>query len=125
MTRDQIARALVDHCRNGTEREGLDTLYDANAVSVEAVANPQTGSAETVGLAAIHGKHEWWAANFEVHGGEVDGPFPHGDNRFAVMFKMDATEKASGTRFTMTEVGVYTVKDGKIVREEFFYASGG
>jgi len=36
-----------------------------------------------------------------------------------VQFDLDATEKASGKRMPMSEVGVYKVKDGKVAREEF------
>ena len=31
------------------------------------------------------------------------------------------TAKSSGNRMAMDELAVYQVKDGKIVREEFFY----
>ena len=34
---------------------------------------------------------------------------------------MDVTPKMTGQRVSMVEVGVYTVEDGKIVREEFYY----
>jgi ketosteroid isomerase-like protein len=37
---------------------------------------------------------------------------------------MDVTNKESGQRVQMREVGIYQVKDGKIVREEFAYALG-
>jgi hypothetical protein len=37
---------------------------------------------------------------------------------------MDVTFKGSGQRMQLDEVGLYTVKDGRIVREEFFYAMG-
>ena len=50
------------------------------------------------------------------------GPFPHGNDRFCVMFDYDVTNKPSGQRFQMEEVGLYTVADGKISKEEFFYA---
>ena len=39
-----------------------------------------------------------------------------------VGFKMDVTPKG-GARHTMDEVGLYTVKDGRIVEERFFYGS--
>ncbi len=38
---------------------------------------------------------------------------------FAVQFDVDVTDKASKKRMQMSEVGIYTVKDGKISREEF------
>ena len=51
----------------------------------------------------------------------VSDPMLHGPDRFAVIFELDATMKATGTREAMKEVALYTVKGGKIVREEFFY----
>ncbi|HXY40000.1 MAG TPA: nuclear transport factor 2 family protein, partial [Vicinamibacteria bacterium] len=69
---------------------------------------------------------EWWTSNNEVHEAKVKGPFPNGD-RFAVIFDYEITPKAgpyAGKRTRMEEVGVYTVEDGKIVREEFYYPTG-
>ena len=37
-------------------------------------------------------------------------------------FKIDVTYKPESKRFTMEEIAVYKVADGKIVYEEFFYA---
>jgi hypothetical protein len=57
----------------------------------------------------------------------VTGPFPH-DDRFIVYMKMDVTSKGgpyAGKRNTFEEAGLYTVKDGKIVQEEFFYQMPG
>ena len=56
----------------------------------------------------------------QIHGVQVEGPYVNGD-QFVVRFKMDLTPKATGERRTMDEVGLYTVKDGKIVEERFFY----
>lgn len=118
-TADQLATL----CREERTIEGLDTLYDPDAVSVEAMAGPGSDSRETVGVPAIKAKHEWWTSNMEVHSSSLEGPFPHGDDRFAIIFDFDATEKATGTRMKMREVAVYTINPaGKIVREEFFYA---
>ena len=44
-----------------------------------------------------------------------------GEDRFALIFDMDVTNRETGQRMQMREVGLYTVADGKIVREEFFY----
>jgi hypothetical protein len=83
-------------------------------VSVEAVAMPGVQQ-EIKGLAAVEGKGEWWLANHEIHSASVTGPWPHGE-RF-----VDVTNKPSGKRMKVDEVGLYTVRNGKIVREEFFY----
>ncbi len=116
-----IADALVAHCRNGTEAEGLATLYAPDAVSVEAMPMPGTDSAEAHGVDAIKAKHAWWESAMETHSATTSDAFLHGDDRFAVIFEVDATTRATGERQAMKEVGVYTVKDGKIVREEFYY----
>ena len=118
----EIGRKLVALCGQGKNAEALDTLFAADVVSVEAVAMPGMQQ-EAKGLAAVRGKGEWWVANHEIHSASVTGPWPHGD-RFVVGFQYDVTNKPSGKRMKMDEVGLYTVRDGKIVREEFFYDMG-
>jgi hypothetical protein len=116
------AEKLLAHCRADTTIEGLDSLYDPDAVSVEAAAMPNSGSRETRGVAAIKGKHAWWEKAMEVHNQKVEGPYPHGEDRFAVIFGFDATNRETGDRIQMQEVAVYTCDEaGRIVREEFFY----
>ncbi|HEY6089145.1 MAG TPA: nuclear transport factor 2 family protein, partial [Gemmatimonadaceae bacterium] len=58
--------------------------------------------------------------NNEVHSAAADGPFV-GEGKFAVHFNYETTFKPTGKRQRMEEVALYTVKDGKIVREQFFY----
>ncbi len=106
----------------GQFMDAIKTLYADDVVSVEAMAPPTGGDREMKGLEAVIGKSQWWEANHEVHSANVSGPLVAG-NHFAVTFKMDVTSKPmGGARFTMEEVAVYTVKDGKITREEFFYS---
>ncbi len=47
----------------------------------------------TKGKAAVQAKLNFWAENTEVHSFEAEGPFPHGDDKFAVIFRIDATMK--------------------------------
>lgn len=116
-----VGKALMGHIQANTTKAGIDELYAADAVSVEAAE--MNGPAETKGADGIKGKHDWWEANFEVHDASAKGPWPHGDNKFAMVFAMDVTHKESGERSQMEEVGVYTVENGKITREEFFYST--
>ena len=51
----------------------------------------------------------------------IEGPYVNGD-QFIVRFKMDLTPKG-GQRITMDEVGLYTLKDGLIAEEQFFYGA--
>ncbi len=120
-----VGKKLVEMCKAGKHKEAIDKLYDQKIVSIEAAA-PPGGAQRTDGMEAIKGKNTWWEQNHEVHSSQVDGPFPHGD-RFIVRFKYDVTAKAgpmAGKRFTMDEAGLYTVKNGKVVQEEFFYSMG-
>ena len=117
------ANALVGHCRAGTERQGLEELYAPTAVSIEAAEmNPEMGRI-TEGRDAISAKHDWWDDSTEVHSFTADGPYLHEADRFGVIFEADVTMKASGERWQMKEIGIYTVADGKIVREEFYFTT--
>ena len=44
--------------------------------------------------------------------------------RFAVRFVFEVTNKPSNRRSTIEEIGVFTIENGKILREEFFYNAG-
>jgi ketosteroid isomerase-like protein len=115
----QVAQELVALCRAGRNLDAVNKLYSPKIVSTEPVGSPEM-PAEMSGIDAIRGKHEWWEANNEVHSIEANGPFL-GQDQFAVQFIWDATFKPTGRRQRMTEMALYTVKDGKIVREQFFY----
>jgi hypothetical protein len=119
MTLNQIAADLVAGVREGRARENLDRLYAPDAVSVEAL--DMGGGREAAGLDAIRAKHDWWEGNMEMLGGDVEGPFPFPPDRFAVYYTMKTRNRATGEVGEGAEVGVYHVRDGRIVREEFFY----
>jgi hypothetical protein len=119
MTTQDVANKLVELCSQGKFDEAIGALYGDDIVSVEAGAPPGQ-SRESKGIAAVKGKAEWWAANHEVHGCVVEGPLVAGSH-FSATFKLDCTFKPQNRRFTMGEVAVYKVADGKIVYEEFFY----
>jgi hypothetical protein len=122
----EIARQLVALCKESKFTEAIDKLYAPNVVSIEAMSGPNMES-RVEGIDAIRKKTEWWLQNHEMHSTKVEGPWPHGD-RFIVRFIMDITAKSgpmAGQRMTFDEAGLYTVKDGKVVHEEFFYHMGG
>src|ERR1700733_5175452 len=120
MTTQEVAAKLVELCSQGKFQEAVAELYSDDIVSMEAGAPPGQ-SRESKGIAAIKAKGEWWAANHEVHSSVVEGPLVAGSH-FAVTFKMDITFKPQSKRFSMEEIAVYKVTDGKVVYEEFFYA---
>jgi hypothetical protein len=114
-----IGQELVSLCRAGKNLEAIDRFYSPQIVSIEPEGGPDM-PAEQKGLDAIRGKNVWWQENHEIHSVQVDGPFVAPD-QFAVHGKYDVTFKPSGQRFTMEEMALYSVKNGKIIREQFFY----
>ena len=122
----EIGKKLVELCKQGKFEEAVSTYYSPDVVSVEA-QGPPGKPLEMKGIDAVKGKGKWWVENHEIHKSEVSGPWPHGD-RFIIRFDIEITPKEGpmkGKRFTMSEAGLYTVKGGKVVHEEFFYNMGG
>ena len=117
MNTEEIAKKVVELVRKQAWYEALDTLYDDNVVSVEA-SSAGGGSPETRGKEAVRGKIDWWVNAMEIHSFDASDPFV-GHDRFVVQYDADVTDKNSKQRRKLSEVGVYTVKDGKIIREEF------
>ena len=124
MSAKEIGNKLVAFCKEGKNLESINTLYAENVVAVEASAPPTGGSRVTEGIEGVRAKNVWWSENHEVHSAEVQGPWPHGEDKFAVRFSYDITNKPSGMRMKMDEIGVFTVEENKVVREEFFYDMG-
>ena len=121
-TLTETATKLVEYCRTGQERKGLDELYAPDCTSAEALDIGGEIPRVVEGVEAIRAKHDWWEANNEVHSTTAEGPYMHGDDQFSVVFGMDVTDKSTGERTQMREVGHYTVDaDGRITSEAFHY----
>ena len=116
MTTQEIAGDLVALCKQGKFEEAGEKYWADDVLSVEFGGdNP-----EARGKTAVKAKGEGFMNSHEIHGVEVEGPYVNGD-QFVVGFKMDMTAKETGQRHAMAETALYTVKDGKIVEERFFY----
>jgi len=120
MTTMDIGKELAALCRQGKNQEAIDRFYSPTIESVEPCAMPGMDQIQT-GISAIKKKNQWWVDHHEIHGGTVDGPYPHGD-RFILHFKYDVTPKHTGKRMALDETGLYTVQHDKVVKEEFFYS---
>ena len=113
-TTEEVAKKVVELVRKQAWYEALDSLYDDNIVSVEA----DPGAPETRSKQGVRGKVDWWLNAFEVHTFDASEPFVARD-RFVVQYDAEVSDKKTKERRKLSEVGVYTVKNGKIVREEF------
>ncbi len=119
MNTQQVANRLVEMCRQGQNMEALEELYADNVVSKEMPGMP---GEVTSGIKAVFKKSEDWFNNVqEFHGGDISDPQVAG-NHFSCTMDFDVTFKDRG-RTQMQEVCVYEVNDGKIVSEQFFYAT--
>jgi ketosteroid isomerase-like protein len=116
MSTADIAKEFTAALKAG-KFEDAERLWSDDVVSIEAMEGPMK---EAKGRAAVHAKGEWWTNNHEVHQFEVSGPFMNGE-QIALRFTIDVTPKETGQRTKMDEVGLYTVRGGKIVEERFFY----
>jgi hypothetical protein len=123
MNTEEVAKRVVELVRKQAWYEALDALYDKDVVSVEAMGMSGE-SPETRGKEGVRGKIDWWVNAMEVHSFDASEPFVAHD-RFVVQYDADVTDKQSKQRRQMSEVGVYMVKNGKIVREEFLPRAGG
>src|SRR4029077_7837004 len=122
MSTQEVAEKVVELVRQQAWYKALDTLYDKDIVSVEASASGGE-SAEKRGIDQVRGKIDWWLNAMEVHSFTAKGPFVAHD-RIVLHNDADVKEKNSKKLFHLSAVGVYTVKNGKIVREEFLPFSG-
>jgi ketosteroid isomerase-like protein len=121
MNTEQVAKRLVELCRKGEYEKAQKELYADDAISVEMEGAKGLGNAK--GLPAIFEKDRQFNAMLEaVHGSSDSDPVVAG-NWFSVAMTLDATMKGRG-RVNMQEICVYQVRDGKIVREQFFYDVG-
>jgi hypothetical protein len=107
MSLKTIASQFVELCRQGKNFDVMRTMYAPNIVSVEGDGK------ETAGQSPVIKKSEDWVADKTFNGATPD--------QFTVYFTLDVTPKSTGRRITLEEVGVYTVKNDQITREQFFY----
>jgi ketosteroid isomerase-like protein len=117
MTSKDVAMAFAAMLKEGKHDEAAAQFNAPDIASYEAMEGPM---AACHGADAVRAKSEWWYANHEVHSATAEGPLVNGD-QFLMRFSLDVTPKMTGQRMQMEEHGLYTVRDGKIVEERFFY----
>lgn len=118
MTTPDVANRFHQLAQSGQWNQIQVELFADDAVSIEPENSP--GLKTVMGMDAIRQKGKQFEESVEeMHGGFSNEPIVAG-NYFAVAMGMDVTMKGMG-RMKMDEIAVYEVKNGKIVREQFFY----
>lgn len=117
LTTQEVAQKLVTFCNAGQYEQAQKELYAQDAESLE---QPFAPNSHVKGLDAILEKNKQFGESVvEIHQQSTSEPMISG-RFFSVVMYMDVTHKESG-REAMEEICLYEVKDGKIVKEQFFY----
>ena len=120
MTTQEVANRFMELSKEGKFDAIQDELYSADCESIEPDKGAEEGLANAKGIEAIKEKGKKFNESIEeMHGGYTGEPIIAG-NHFSLVMGMDVTMKGMG-RMKMDEVCVYEVKDGKIIKEQFFY----
>ena len=125
MSAMELGQKMVAMVRQGRESEEafVNEYYADDVVTIEGQGTEEM-PARIEGIDGLRGKHEWWYSNNDIHGVELEGPFVgHREDQFGIRFTLDVTPHG-GDRMQMTEVGLFTVRDGKVVQEEYLYLMG-
>ena len=118
MTTQEIAHRFQELAEQGNWALIQEELFADDAESIEPAHSQGLQSAK--GKDALKQKGDMFNAMVEeMHGGWNSEPVVAG-NHFAVAMGMEATMKGQG-RTKMEEIALYEVRDGKIVKEQFFY----
>ena len=117
-TTQEIADRLVQLCREGKYEEAQNELFSDDAESIEPPESP--GLQSVKGLDQIRKKGQDFNNMVEeIHSGSVSDPVVAG-RYISLALVLDATYKGMG-RQNMEEIAVYETRDGKIVKEQFFF----
>jgi len=113
----EIADKFVNW-RNNNDAGTLRTeLYSLDIESIEDGNTSDIGRVK--GMEGSKKKGEGLSQNFEVHHIKASKPIL-ADNFFSVKFEIDTTDKRTGKRAILSEIGVFKVNDSKIVKEHYF-----
>ena len=114
---NEIAKNFVDWRNNDNAAKWRTELYSPGIESIEDGNTSEIGHVK--GMEGLKKKGAGLSQDFEVHNIKASSPVV-ADNFFSVKFEIDTTNKKSGKRSTLSEIGVYKVEDGKIVKEHYF-----
>ena len=117
MTTQDVAAKFYEYMQQGAFDKIYAELFSEHATSEEA---PGSDWGKANGMNEIREKGKKWNETVEeMFGGTTDKPIIAGDY-FTSYMTMDFKPKGA-ERTTMKEIGLYRVKNGKIVSEQFFY----
>jgi hypothetical protein len=115
----EIGKQYVTLVKEGQNEAWLDKLFAKDAVSVEAGGPGMDRTAR--GLEAIRAKSKWWGENHTSTGRGRRSVPSRRSPRSPVHVRHHAQAEREADD---DEIGLFTVENGKVTREEFFYPAG-
>ena len=104
----------------GRVQDAAEKYWSADIKSIEPADLSDGTPAIVRGLRAAREKLIRRLAQNAIEDIAIDGPFITG-NRFALFIDMQIVDRATGIRRPFSEIAIFTVRDGKIAEERFFY----
>ncbi|HWD87617.1 MAG TPA: SnoaL-like domain-containing protein [Mucilaginibacter sp.] len=114
-TIEQIASRLVELCREQKFVEAYKELFAEEAISIDPM---YTIMPHARGLITLIEREKQFLAKTQINGITISEPMISG-SYFAIRIDMDFIHEDRG-HVNSGELGVYHVKDGKIVSQQFF-----
>ena len=115
-----VARDFTDMLRQGQFVAARERFWADDVRSIEPHDLPDGIAAEVSGIEAARAKTARWLGSRHIHDLSIDGPFVTG-NQFALFLDMMIAGQPSGADQPFTEIAIFTVRDGRIIEERFFY----
>ena len=117
---DAVARDFTAMLRLGQFEAAGEKFWATDVRSTEPADISQDIPALVSGREAARLKARARFANKEIDDLGIDGPFVTGD-QFALFLDMLITDLATGRTQPFAEIAIFTVRDGRIIEERFFY----
>jgi hypothetical protein len=119
MTTQEVAKRYYELIQMHQYEQIQHELYASDAVSIEP-ANDSNLPLVVTGIDELRKKEGLFFSQVEaMHGGNMSEPVVS-TFYFSMMTGMDVTMKGK-ERKIKEQIGVFEVRDGKIVKEQFFY----
>ncbi len=117
MNTQEIAEKMIAYNNEGKFPQVFTDLFADDFISIEMPGMPNEVAK---GIEEVTKKGEWFFEQVELLDVKISEPLV-ADNWFTVKYDMHTKDKKTGEEKHESELGVYHVKNGKIVSEQFFY----
>ncbi|WP_160353971.1 SnoaL-like domain-containing protein [Sphingorhabdus profundilacus] len=117
---DDVARDFTAMLRLDQFEAAGEKFWAIDVKSAEPAALSQDIPALVSGREAALRKTRARFAEADIDDLRIDGPFVTGD-QFALFLDMLITDPATGKTQPFAEIAIFTVRDGRIIEERFFY----